>query len=159
MVNPRQLEEDITITFGNGAEGKALAVGDVVLLDTCSIDRKLVLRDVLYVPEAKTANMISMSHARQAGARFVIDDDGCKVYYDNELLVTAQERNGLYTIDSKAAKPAATAMYAQPKETPQEWHQRFAHLGYDNLAKLVKHNMVNINLSAEDFFEGKRGGM
>jgi hypothetical protein len=76
-------------------------VGDVILLDTCNADRKLVLRDVLYVPEAKTARMISMSHAHKAGARFEIDEDGCKVYYGQDLLVTAKERNGLYITESR----------------------------------------------------------
>jgi hypothetical protein len=118
------------------------------------------LKDVLYVPEAKTARMISMSHARKAGAHFVIDEEGCKVYYGPDLLVTAKERNGLFITESRTAKPAAppaTAMFAQPKETPQEWHRRFGHLGYDNLAKLVKGDMVKgINLRAEDFLEANK---
>jgi hypothetical protein len=160
IVNPKPVQGDTTITFGNSQEGKAQAVGDVILLDTCNADRKLVLRDVLYVPEAKTARMISMSHARKAGARFVIDEDGCKVYYGPDLLVTAKERNGLYITESRAARPAVpttAAMFAQPKETPQEWHRRFGHLGYDNLAKLVKTNMVKgINVSAEDFLEANK---
>jgi hypothetical protein len=50
-----------------------------VLLDTCSADRSLVLRNVLYVPAAKTANILSISTARKAGARFVIDSYGCKL--------------------------------------------------------------------------------
>lgn len=158
LINPKPVTEDIPVTFGNSSLGKARAVGDVVLLDTCAAGRKLVLRDVLFVPEAKTANMMSMSCARRAGARFVVDEDGCKVYYGQDLLVTATERNGLYIIESKTARPrAAAAMYAQPKETPQEWHRRFAHLGYDNLAKLVKGNMVKgINISAEEFLEANK---
>jgi hypothetical protein len=188
IVNPKPVQGDTTITFGNSQEGKAQAVGvsgpigtairrvqshsahlshrpsgttgDVILLDTCNADRKLVLRDVLYVPEAKTARMISMSHARKVGARFVIDEDGCKVYYGPDLLVTAKERNGLYITENRAARPAVpttAAMFAQPKETPQEWHRRFGHLGYDNLAKLVKTNMVKgINVSAEDFLEANK---
>jgi hypothetical protein len=155
LINAKTVQGDIPITFGNGLEGKAQAVGDVVLMDTCAAGRKLVLRDVLYVPEA-TANLLSMSRARKAGARFVIDQHGCKVYYGPDLLVTAKEQDGLYIIDSKVAKPAR-AMYAQPKETAQEWHRRFGHLGYENLAKMVKGDMAKgINLSAEDFLEANK---
>ena len=159
LVQPKTVQENIPITWGNGTAGKAQAVGDVILMDTCAAGRKLVLRDVLYVPEAK-ANLLSMSHARKAGARFVIDQHGCKVYYGPDLLATAKERDGLYIIESQGAKPAR-AMLAQPKETAQEWHRRwhrrFGHLGYENLAKMVKGNMVKgINLSAEDFLEANK---
>ena len=38
------------------------------------------------------------------------------------------------------------------KETPELWHRRFGHLGYDNLLKLKKINMVEgISVPAEDF--------
>jgi hypothetical protein len=79
LINARPIAEELTITFGNNNTGTATTVGDVVLLDTCSADRSLVLRNVLYVPAAKTANILSISTARKAGARFVIDSYGCKL--------------------------------------------------------------------------------
>jgi hypothetical protein len=54
LINPRPLDQDITITFGNSGEGKAAAVGDVVLQETP--EKKLFLRDVLYVPAAHKAH-------------------------------------------------------------------------------------------------------
>jgi hypothetical protein len=74
------------------------------------------------------------------------------------LLVTAQERDGLYIISSKSAKAQhESAMLAHTKETAQEWHQRYAHLGYSNMARLVKENMVKgINVSAEKFLAANK---
>ncbi len=158
LINPRPVTQELIITFGNNSEGAAKAVGDVVLLDTCSANKRLILRDVLYVPEAKTANMLSISTAQKAGACFVIDSDGCKLFYDRELLVTAKERNGLYIISGKTTKThQESAMLAHSKETAEEWHQHFAHLGYNNLARLVKENMVKgINTTAEEFLAANK---
>jgi hypothetical protein len=40
------------------------------------------------------------------------------------------------------------------KETAELWHQRFGHLGYANMAEMVKHNMTTgINISAKEFEE------
>jgi hypothetical protein len=42
------------------------------------------------------------------------------------------------------------AFAAHAKETPHLWHERFGHLGYDNLARLT--SMVSgINVTAEEF--------
>jgi hypothetical protein len=47
-------------------------------------------------------------------------------------------------------------MLAHTKETAQEWHQRYAHLGYSNMARLVKENMVKGIISAEGFLAANK---
>ena len=54
-----------------------------------------VLHDVLYVPEA-TANLLSVSHATQQGARLEFTQTECKILIDSTAVLTAQRRNGLY---------------------------------------------------------------
>ena len=144
---------DLTITFGNGGQGKATAVGDVVLMEQCASGDKLVLHNVLHVPEAKTANLLSISAAQQAGATFVFNSKGCMVYKGSKLLLKAQQQGGLYIIKGQPPSQPETAMFAKArKETAQDWHQRFAHLGYDSLARMVKQDMVKgINVRPEEF--------
>ena len=56
-------------------------------------------------------------------------------------------------INQVSQQPAAAmAVRTAIKETPELWHRRFGHLGYDNLLKLKKNNMVEgILVPAEDF--------
>jgi transposase InsO family protein len=47
-----------------------------------------------------------------------------------------------------------------PKESPQLWHQRFGHLGYDNLAKLQSQHMVTgITTTPDEFSAAGRGSL
>jgi hypothetical protein len=154
LANMKPLSEELFITFGNGGEGRAEGYGDV-LLDS-SAGKSIRLRDVLFVPAAAT-NLLSMSTASRAGATFIIDNSSCRAYKEEELLFTANKRGGLYILSSSSAGTLAagsqeTALFSQPKETPLEWHRRFGHIGYDNLAKMVENNLASgINVSAKEF--------
>ena len=46
-----------------------------MLMEQCASGDKLVLHNVLHVPEAKTANLFSISAAQQAGATFVFNSE------------------------------------------------------------------------------------
>ena len=154
LLDMKPLHEEIFITFGNGGEHKAASYGDVLLVGAAG--RSVRLRDVLFVPEA-AANLLSMSRASKAGATFIIDDNSCRAYKEKELLFTADKRGGLYIHSgSSAGKLAAgapeVALFSQPKETPQEWHRRFGHIGYDSVAIMVENNLVSgINVNAKEF--------
>ena len=75
-------------------------------------------------------------------------------YKGSKLLLKAQQQGGLYIIKGQPPVSLKTAMLAKArKETAQDWHQRFAHLGYDSLpARMVKQDMVKgINVRPEEF--------
>jgi hypothetical protein len=145
MINVRDLDRDIHITFGNGSAGKATGIGDVLLKGT-----PIILRDVLYVPDA-SANLMSVTCATANGAEFVFNKSSCDIKVNGAIIATAiRQDNGLYCIGNSGYD--APAHLATVKETPELWHRRFGHLGYDNLAKLVRSDMVSgINVDPQDF--------
>ena len=161
MFNKRPLSEDITITFGNGSTGKATAVGDV-LFTSASAAAPLVLTNVLHIPEAME-NLISVRYATQRGLEFSFTTAGCTIQRDGMTLATAPSRSDyIYYISGKCPTPGQKAFVAAAMtpallgrttaESPQLWHKRFGHLGYDNLAKLQSQHMVTgIKTSADQF--------
>ena len=162
LFNVRPPTTDITITFGNGGTGKAVAVGDVMLRTPSSV-APLVLTNVLHIPEA-TENLLSVRYATNRGLDFTFSSAGCSIRHNDTLVATApcHGRSDIYSLQGECLTPAMGAFCATvmqpallaraPKESPQLWHQRFGHLGYDNLAKLQSHNMVTgITTSADEF--------
>lgn len=162
MFNKRPPSNDITITFGNGGTGKAVAIGDIMLRTPSSV-APLVLTNVLHIPEA-TENLLSVRYATQLGLDFTFTSSGCDIRKHGTILATAPCRNAsdIYYLQGECIIPTVnapsvalphTAMLAHtPKQSPQLWHQRFGHLGYDNLARLQSHGMVTgINTSADEF--------
>ncbi|GAB4817534.1 hypothetical protein N2152v2_009262 [Parachlorella kessleri] len=143
----RPVEQPVTITFGNGATGTAVAAGEV-LLHTAS--NQFLLTDVLYIPEA-SENLISVRHATRKGLDFKFSSTGCAIGHNGRTLAVAPcTGDAIYYLSgwSDVQQEAHSALAAKStKETPELWHKRFAHLRYENLARLT--TMVNgINVTA-----------
>jgi transposase InsO family protein len=147
MLNVRKLSHDVTIMFGNGARGRAEAIGEVDITNLCNGDVDTVtLTNVLYVPGA-AANLLSIPKAVSNGIDFRFRPDKCEVWTDSSLVATAVHHHGVYSLQLEQLE---SAMLAQ--DSPQLWHRRFGHLGYDNLAKLQQYSMVSgMTASAEQF--------
>ena len=137
MFNMRRLDMEVAITFGNGAQSKASVIGDIIMTDIQGSNvERIILRDVLYIPEA-WANLLSIPHSVKNGVKFEFGNSICSILKDGILIAKAMHQNGLYCIRSYATEKAL-----QAKESPELWHRRFGHLGYDNLARLQQQNMV-----------------
>ena len=147
MTNVRPLTKDITIMFGNGGRGKAEAIGDIDITSLCNGDANTVtLTDVLYVPAA-AANLLSIPKSVNNGIDFRFRPDNCEVWKDSLLVANAVHRHGVYSLQLVRSQQAM-----QATDSPQLWHRRFGHLGYDNLAKLQQRSMVSgIAATAEQF--------
>eukprot|EP00887_Chlorella_sp_A99_P001341 scaffold14.g1341.t1 len=144
------MEEDITITFGNGGTGKATAIGKVLLHTP---DAAITLHDVLFIPEAME-NLVSVRHATKRGVEFKFCSNRCEIGRNGctEAIAPCTEDAIYYLtgwcehIDQRSNPVLVT----RTKESPHLWHARFGHLGYDNLARVT--NMVTgIHISAEEF--------
>ena len=167
LFNTRPPSKDITITFGNGGTGKAAAVGDV-MLRTTSAAAPLVLTNVLHIPEA-SENLLSVRYATQRGLDFTFTSSDCKIRQGDTILASApSHKSDIYYLSGECLTPAMDdpALTGQahaattPKETPQLWHKRFGHLGYDNLAKLQTHGMVTgISTTADEFSAASRSSL
>ena len=158
LINKRPVDKDIIITFGNGAHGKAQEVGDVELCNYYNSKTKkvetAVLEGVLYVPEA-CDNLFSLTYSLNNGANFSFNKGICKITKNGMLIATAVQQDGIFIIQRQPTRQGA-ALLTKTKETPELWHNRLGHLGYDNLAKLVKDQMVKgINVTSEAFKAAK----
>ncbi len=150
LVNTKRLPQPVTITYGNGQQGVADTVGDVVVRPD-----RLMLKDVLYVP-GNAVNLMSIKVATAAGAKFNFHQGGCDIVYDGEILATAKGDHGLYTIEN-GSEPLDAALLAKCAETAELWHTRLGHLGYKNMARMVDKQMVKgINVSPRKFLEADK---
>ena len=149
LMNARPLDEDITITFGNGGTGKAIATGEVMLH---TADAAFHLQDVLLIPEA-TENLISVRHATKRGVEFLFRKDRCEIASNGHTLATAPcKGDAIYYLSGWSERLAGErmpALVSRTKESPQLWHERFGHLGYDNLARAVG-MVTGIHTSVEE---------
>lgn len=151
------LEDKVTITFGNGEQSGAVGVGHINFVTRSG--KTVRLQGVLHVPGA-SCQLVSVRRLTQRGAG-VTFGDGSATVTDRRwghTYLEAVAKNGLYCIDasvertSAAAGAGGSALLATANETPELWHRRYAHLGYNNLARLVNDGLVNgIGVTAKAF--------
>lgn len=147
--NTTPIEGTHTITYGNGEKLAAVARGDVIFED-----KKTILRDVLYVPGHKI-NLLSVSKVVANGASVVFTPDACVIKKGSKTVMEGVQKHGLYKFKAPAIiNQSATSEFAgaaQGTVSAEVWHKRYGHLGYDNLKRLVKEDMVKgINLNPDD---------
>src|SRR5947209_362323 len=153
LCNLRKVDQPSSVTFANGTVGQAEYVGDTFL--EADDNQAIQLRDVLFIPTA-AANLFSIPTAIRHGTKFRFGVADCTINHSGRDIATARRQsNGLYFIPSSTED--LMAMAAQPKaETAELWHRRFGHLGYDNLERLVREDLVKgINLPAGSFKDAK----
>ena len=148
------MEPGTAVHFVNGQRAAAIGQGEVILqVQITSGNSEVKLMNVLHVPEAKV-NIFSTRQVMNSGAQLTFRDDKCYVFVGcNEHLQGISQEDGMMVIKQVSQQPAvAMAFKTAIKETPELWHRCFGHLGYDNLLKLKKKNMVEgISVPAEDF--------
>ena len=136
LLNARRITEPITITFGNGEASTATHVGDVMLRTSASA---FLLKDVLHVPSA-SENLLSVHSATKKGVEFKFGPTKCDISLNGQLVANAPCTDDIiYYLSGNCerSKSVASALTsAATQETPQLWHERFGHLGYENLAQL-----------------------
>lgn len=127
-----------------------VATGEVLLHTS---DNTFHLTDVLYIPEA-TENLISVRHATRRGLDFKFCRDRCEIGGNGQTLAVAPcAGDAIYYLTGWSTTTAAaqTALTARStKESPQLWHKRFGHLGYDNLARLPS-MVTGMHTTADEF--------
>lgn len=156
MINVKPVQDDISVTFGNGARAAAKAIGDiefVAYVSNTGRSQLIRLENVLYVPEA-THNLVSVQSIINHGKQVLFGPDKASISRSGQVFAEAIWSGSVYALQVRATTSVAlTAATA----SPQLWHRRYGHLGYDNLAKLVKDNMVRgIDVGAEQFEAAKQ---
>ena len=151
MSNLRAAPADLHITFGNGTRAKVEAVGDLVLRIPDSDFETVTLSNVYHVPEA-TMKLFSIRAAVAKGinAFFSKDQQGtyCILEKAGKLMVKSFANGGIFGMVAHTTEDQVLAAV----ESPELWHRRYGHMGYDGLAKLAAGNLVSgMKVSAEDF--------
>ena len=146
----RSMAPNTGVVFVNGQQAEAWDEGDLVLqVKTANGVIIVKLHNVLHVPEA-TVSLFSTRQAIKSGAEVTFT---CFVTLRNQVFLEGiAQADGLMVINQAGRPPAfAMAAAASNKETPELWHRRFGHLGYDNLYKLKDKDMVSgITVPARD---------
>lgn len=157
LINVRELKTPISITYGNKQVASTSIIGDVALRPhSCSTnrDQDLHLRNVLYIPETHS-NLISVSTltADPEVRECKCLANAAHICMTDQSTIVAKKQHGVYILTgSHATEISETAFAATPTETPELWHQRYGHLGYNNLARIQQDDMVTgINITAQQF--------
>jgi hypothetical protein len=158
LSNYQELDRHVCITFGNSGTLHAQGKGTVRLTTEVAGTRKeLVLTDVIYVPGAN-CNLFSVKRADERGATVHFTRGMCTICMGKEVLLEGwNQGDDLYCFAATYKAEDIWGLVTRTSvETAQLWHRRFGHLGYDNLARLQQHGMVNgIHVEAEDFKRAK----
>jgi hypothetical protein len=146
--NIRNLDTPQLVKNIQGSYSQCYEVGDVLLL--LPGHESMILYDVRYAPSVFT-NLFSVPAAANHGAVTTFglpSSDQATIQQGSYTLLSkrGEQYHGMYGFTAvpggyslKRAAPApAAAMTAanNSQESPQLWHRRFGHLGYDNLARL-----------------------
>lgn len=91
------------------------------------------VQNVLYVPELAT-NLLSVSQIIQTGCQVKFDKDGCRIFNkNNNQVADAKLTRNMYRLNTQSV-PAY--MSTNERNDGYLWHQRMAHLNFEDLNKL-----------------------
>ena len=134
------LKEKITIEIGDGSTINAEAVGKVELtLNLPNGDSKqLIADDILFIPKV-FCNLLSVARITETGRFVNFNKCKCEILDKcNQLLAVGNKVGKFYYLDCN--KKETTSICSEDQNVL--WHQRFCHLGQDNLHKLVTKDLV-----------------
>lgn len=126
----------------NGITLKALGFGNIRVKTTIdNIVHYHLIKNVYYVPELRK-NLLSVSKMESAGFSIIFYNGLVKIYNPKNVLIMIGKAEGsLYSI--KLEMNNMFCNFSNDNNGVVDlWHRRFAHLGINNLNKLVKQNLV-----------------
>jgi hypothetical protein len=144
------------IKFGNKGVLKATGVGTVELWCLTLVGERVnTLREVMFVPGV-AENLFSMSRATELGAEFVFKRGMCQMFMRNEVVLRAEQKGGLFVICQLGLSWRDSCLLVREAESPELWHRRLGHKGYENLAKMAEEELVSgVQVSGKAFRKKK----
>ncbi|WVZ88079.1 hypothetical protein U9M48_034632 [Paspalum notatum var. saurae] len=121
-----------SVRFGDGSTVAIEGRGYTIVF-TYKNGEQRALTGVYYIPRL-TANMISVGQMDEGGCRVDINHGVLRIFDRHKKLLA---RRGL---QATVGKPACYALHAS--ENTWLWHGQFGHLGFDNLRKLAREELV-----------------
>ena len=101
------------------------------------------LKNVLHVPDL-TYNLLSVSRITDSGKLVKFPDNVCRVLTpNNDQIALASKVDKLYYLKCNILFNNKLFLSSKHENDEFIWHRRFAHLGFDNLRKLVTKQMAS----------------
>ena len=130
------------IKFANKGVLPVSGVGTIEIRCTTPTGEQInTLREVMYVPGV-AENLFSVSRATELGAKFVFKQDVCQVFMGTDLVLQAKQQGGLFAICQSGMTGDNTCFLVKDAESPELWHRRLGHAGYEKLAKMAEEGLV-----------------
>jgi hypothetical protein len=130
--------EGVSIKIGDGMRLPVEGIGTVQLVSILNgVLHEIELHEVYYVPGLKV-NLLSVGMATNRGVKFDFRSDRCDILSPKGIaLIEAPKLADLYACELYQPRMLKAAYTAITNVDSVVWHRRFAHLGYQNLAKAV----------------------
>jgi len=159
------LAQPIKIILGDNSSIPATGLGWLVVnMNADDVRKRVVLQDVLYVPEMG-GNLLSVSHMARRGAEMRFKGEACKILDRHEdLMCLGQLHGNLYIMDMEVeleehakiaivpffpaegddVPDAALAAYTRSSNADlTTWHRRLGHLNADAVNLMISKGMVS----------------
>ena len=137
--NPHKIrlaDDSVLISYGKG---------DVRLIVKDKTENvKLILKDVLFVPKIQN-KLFSLPAITEKGVTVDFDGESCGITIEGKRYHIGTKHGKLYRLNTFDSSETCCIAKTNPKKNVdvELWHQRYGHLGYDNLKLLTKKELVN----------------
>eukprot|EP00111_Clytia_hemisphaerica_P023199 TCONS_00068237-protein len=131
-ITVRLADESILYSYGKG---------DVHLTVKDTTEKvKIVLKDVLFVPKIQN-KLFSLPAVTEKGYIVDFQGDSCGISIEGKRYSVGKKHGKLFKLNT--INSDHTCYIGNAMDEIDLWHQRYDHLGYDNLKLLNKKEMVN----------------
>lgn len=144
MINRRPVRDHVTIA--NDSKLSVSGVGSIELtIKSENGTDNLKIDDVLLVPDLFT-NLLSVSKLVKTGLTVTFAESGCKIISkQGKVIANGSLSADIFKLDKwePTAETTSSSVLTSTQDEMELWHQRYAHLGHDNLCKLNNINIVD----------------
>lgn len=130
-----------TVTLADGTTITSKGTGVVTFRTTDgSTARTLTARNVLHVP-GMVDNLISVSKLTDSGLQVVFSGNVCQVFSGQQLVLSAEKADGIYSLRAEVIRPHESANGAHD-DIFLLWHRRMGHVNFRTLETMSKQQAV-----------------
>jgi hypothetical protein len=135
------------ITFGDNSKGKVKGFGKIAISNNLSISNVLLVESLSY-------NLLSIVQLCDLGLiyKFSSKDVVITSIKSDELIFKGFRYDNLYLVNFSSNDASLSTYLFTKSSKGWLWHRRFAHVGMNQLKKLIKHDLV-IGLNNDIIFE------
>jgi hypothetical protein len=137
---------DHYITFAGNEKGKVLGTGNIILNSKFSLSKVILVESLGY-------NLLSISQLCDSGFNCLFTNEGVTIIRgsDDSVAFKGVLKGKLYLVDFSQEKAQLDTYLVAKSSLGWLWHRRLAHVGMENLNKLLKgdHILGPTNISFE----------